>query len=930
MASSAPSREMPSRAQAGLSLPSLQLQQRKRPSPSLELSKRGLILSERSVSHSGARTTTTSSTSPLNAGSAGGGPGGTGTGVAAGTPGGGGGGAGPPKGGAALAMTRAQSSQGCRSSGRGPKPAAGALHWLYSEAEASEGRSQAWIDTLPGPERGLRMALRLPVGKLGSGLGGGVAGSGGGLSPCSPTFSAAPIVQPAISCSSFGTSSRDFREHAERRQDYVDEVDRHCSLLSLCLSEDAPILLAGKKRLARVRSMQIQVEEISPEERSPTDTATDQISPGSRSMATTARLDRWRPWAPELPEEPVSTATGDADGAGSGVSGSRGIRALLATGMMRQGFRHLELHARGVPKARASCISSLAAYLVQGEETAEERAWVIFCWIAGHIAFSPAGPSSPEGALRSLCASPLGFAELFGQLCSAVGVVAAVVPGQLRTCGPSGAAATASQGPGQSPVMAGTTPTFSGSMVSPVGSSVGFGSLSTSSPSAAAGANTKGRAHLAKPHHWSRVQFEDGSWHLVDCALAASVRADISGEITDVIMLRAHYFGAVPGQLVFTHCPRDSQWQQLGAGSALAPQQFTSQPLMCSDAFFAHRLCHWPAYRPSGHVKLDTSNTGCVQLRVPAGVEITAALDGMPSCCFQERSTEKRLACLTVLVEGARNLALGVGTAHVATYCTLQMKGRKGMLVTSDSDSLDPDWNASLEVDDVCIEDVMTFTVYRRGVEGAPDSFLGISMLPVAGILGLRNSSRELALDDAGAKLQVSFSLQPAKQAPPPQEGEQDVVKLYFRTPKGPSRHELEVGVRHMESDRRFMRACIFEVAAPRHPADLAEHRFPEVDMTAFRAFELRFPELLPAGQLVPAGEHKEVVVELIAPLWAQFDADIDGDRSAAVQRDAGERLLIRASGARDGARLRVLARRAGEEEYVHVVTYTVVAPPHV
>ena len=196
------------------------------------------------------------------------------------------------------------------------------------------------------------------------------------------------------------------------------------------------------------------------------------------------------------------------------------------------GKQQLDQHALQASAEAEQTVASLAAYLVKGARTDEDKARLIFRWIADRIAYDyegfragKPGDNSPEGVLKNRKCVCAGYSSLYEALAKAAGLEVVKI---------SGFSKGASYAPGRKP----------------------------------------------ENHAWNAVKL-NGRWQLLDATWGAG-DADAKGFRK---RFKEYHFLMAPEEFVLTHLPRDPQWQLLTP--LVTTEEFESWPQV-KGAFFRY------------------------------------------------------------------------------------------------------------------------------------------------------------------------------------------------------------------------------------------------------------------------------------------------------------------------------------------------------
>jgi hypothetical protein len=209
-----------------------------------------------------------------------------------------------------------------------------------------------------------------------------------------------------------------------------------------------------------------------------------------------------------------------------------GDEALYAT---------IDAHALAAPPETRNSISALAAWLSAPARNEREKARAIFRWVTANVSYvddeeDQALDSRPEAVLQRGTAVCAGYSDLFVSLARSAGLEAVAVSGWAK----------------------------------------GYGTQPGS------------RFGGPKNHAWNAVRV-DGEWCLVDCTWGAG---SVDGEGVYRKRFEPFYFLTPPGNLRYSHFPREARWQLLKP--ALSLEEFEVLPFL-RPAFFH---CDLSALKP--------------------------------------------------------------------------------------------------------------------------------------------------------------------------------------------------------------------------------------------------------------------------------------------------------------------------------------------
>jgi hypothetical protein len=204
-----------------------------------------------------------------------------------------------------------------------------------------------------------------------------------------------------------------------------------------------------------------------------------------------------------------------------------GDEALYAT---------VDAHALAAPREARNSISALAAWLSAPARNEREKARAIFRWVTANVSYvddeeDQALDSRPEAVLQRGTAVCAGYSDLFVSLARAAGLEAVAISGWAK----------------------------------------GYGTQPGS------------RFGGPKNHAWNAVRV-DGAWRLVDCTWGAG---SVDAEGVYRKRFEPFYFLTPPGNLRYSHFPREARWQLLEP--ALSLEEFEALPFL-RPAFFHYGL----------------------------------------------------------------------------------------------------------------------------------------------------------------------------------------------------------------------------------------------------------------------------------------------------------------------------------------------------
>jgi len=229
----------------------------------------------------------------------------------------------------------------------------------------------------------------------------------------------------------------------------------------------------------------------------------------------------------------------------------------------------IEKHVLNTPKHAEISIKNLAEYLIKPAKNDREKAKAVYCWITRNIAYDVSAylagkvrSLSPDEVLKTKSAVCQGYAELFAALGTAAGLEVITVEGYAK----------------------------------------GLGYL--------AGDVFRGDCN----HAWNAVKLS-GKWHLLDATWGA-------GHVENGKFIRhyeEYYFCPPANHLIYTHFPRDPQWQLLCAQISL--QEF-EKLVYVKPAFFRNSI----SLRSHTAASVTTGNQIAITLGVPDHILLNAEL----------------------------------------------------------------------------------------------------------------------------------------------------------------------------------------------------------------------------------------------------------------------------------------------------------------
>ena len=195
-------------------------------------------------------------------------------------------------------------------------------------------------------------------------------------------------------------------------------------------------------------------------------------------------------------------------------------------------FKVMDAHALAAPDSVKASMSNLVDYLIEPAQTDLERVRVIYRWITDNIAYDTDafftgqyGDTSPEGVLdsgKSICS---GYSGLFKSLLDLAGVPAVEINGYAK----------------------------------------GYG-------------YTEGKTYSRTNHAWNAVEIEE-EWYFIDTTWAAGF---VNGRDFNK-RLEEFWFLTPPDQYIFSHLPKDPQWQLLD--QVISKERFEELPNLKGQLF---------------------------------------------------------------------------------------------------------------------------------------------------------------------------------------------------------------------------------------------------------------------------------------------------------------------------------------------------------
>ncbi|RZJ57105.1 MAG: hypothetical protein EOO55_04060 [Hymenobacter sp.] len=198
--------------------------------------------------------------------------------------------------------------------------------------------------------------------------------------------------------------------------------------------------------------------------------------------------------------------------------GQRVIHPLAVKPETKQArYARLDQYAQHLPEAQAATLEKLAASLASQAHTDDDKARLIFAWLAYHIAYDATLSVSdtthyyrrcaPDYVLQYRKAVCQGYADLFTELATHMKLLAHTITGHSRTWSDTGNLLGAANG-----------------------------------------------------HAWNTYQIA-GSWHLADATWGAGGTLTTTNEFQQ--QFEPFWFDTPPTQLIFSHLPDSTAWQML-------------------------------------------------------------------------------------------------------------------------------------------------------------------------------------------------------------------------------------------------------------------------------------------------------------------------------------------------------------------------------
>jgi len=233
-------------------------------------------------------------------------------------------------------------------------------------------------------------------------------------------------------------------------------------------------------------------------------------------------------------------------------------------------FLRIDAHARAAPRSAAAGVGSLARYLAAGSSSELEKARGIFVWLTANIRYDTAAylsgrfPSTePAAVLKRGLALCGGYANLFAALAREMGLRVQIIEGYAK------------------------------------GFSYRVGAVILDWSN----------------HGWNAVNIA-GDWYLVDATWGAGHLED-SGHYAR--QLTDFYFLVSPEHLIYTHFPRDGNWQLLP--TPLSRDRFERQVFL-REPFFRLGL----TLDSHTEAVIETGGELDIRLGAPPGVFLMAAV----------------------------------------------------------------------------------------------------------------------------------------------------------------------------------------------------------------------------------------------------------------------------------------------------------------
>jgi hypothetical protein len=232
-------------------------------------------------------------------------------------------------------------------------------------------------------------------------------------------------------------------------------------------------------------------------------------------------------------------------------------------------YATIDAHALAAPPETRNSIAALAAWLSAPARNEREKARAIFRWMTANVGYvedeeDQALDSRPEAVLQRGTAVCAGYADLFVSLARASGLDAVAISGWAK----------------------------------------GYGTQPGS------------RFGGPKNHAWNAVMV-DGEWRLIDCTWGSG---SVDAEGVYRKRFEPFYFLTPPGNLRYSHFPRESRWQLLDP--ALSLDEFEALPFL-RPAFFR---CDLSALEPHAATILACEPLVSVRFDAPRDVLLLVRL----------------------------------------------------------------------------------------------------------------------------------------------------------------------------------------------------------------------------------------------------------------------------------------------------------------
>ncbi len=199
-------------------------------------------------------------------------------------------------------------------------------------------------------------------------------------------------------------------------------------------------------------------------------------------------------------------------------------------------FTVLDQYAKNTPKIHEKDIQTLANYLLLKAKSEEDKARLVFSWIATHVKYDAAGYNSGNygdcsatAVLKRKTAVCEGYSELFKELGIAMGLKVEKITGYAK----------------------------------------GYG-------------YDDGQDFSDVNHAWNVAQI-DGKWKLMDVTWGSGYGETKNNKLVSVTKFDPWWFNTAPTEFIFSHLPSDAKWQM--AGTQITLGQFAKLPDIGSEFF---------------------------------------------------------------------------------------------------------------------------------------------------------------------------------------------------------------------------------------------------------------------------------------------------------------------------------------------------------